>query len=41
MVSKNGRDTITPKQKLPAGVILGEATELSDGDVATVEAMYK
>ncbi|MEU4587082.1 M12 family metallopeptidase [Kitasatospora aureofaciens] len=39
--SKNGKDTITPKQKLPAGVVLGEATELSVGDIAAVEAMYK
>ncbi|SDT83175.1 astacin [Streptomyces sp. TLI_053] len=39
--SKNGKDTITPKQKLPAGVVLGEATELSAGDIAAVKAMYK
>ncbi|MFJ8434921.1 M12 family metallopeptidase [Kitasatospora sp. NPDC094019] len=39
--SKNGKDTITPKQKLPAGLVLGGTTELSAGDIAAVKAMYK
>ncbi|MEV6979178.1 M12 family metallopeptidase [Kitasatospora sp. NPDC093806] len=39
--SKNGKDTITPKKTLPAGLVLGETTELSAGDIAAVKAMYK
>ncbi|MER7842532.1 M12 family metallopeptidase [Kitasatospora sp. NPDC096077] len=39
--SKNGKDTMTPKKPLPPGVVLGEATELSAGDIAGVKAMYK
>ncbi|MEU1285046.1 M12 family metallopeptidase [Kitasatospora sp. NPDC005856] len=39
--SKNGKDTITPLKKLPAGLVLGETTQLSAGDIAAVKAMYK
>ncbi|MGW4381277.1 M12 family metallopeptidase [Kitasatospora sp. NPDC004531] len=39
--SKNGKNTITPKKKLPAGLVLGETTVLSVGDIAAVKAMYK
>ncbi|WP_159425057.1 M12 family metallopeptidase [Streptomyces sp. TLI_053] len=39
--SKNGKNTITPKQKLPAGVVMGAAKELSAGDIAGVKAMYE
>jgi hypothetical protein len=35
--SKNGKDTITPLQDYP----IGEAKELSAGDVAAVEALYE
>lgn len=35
--SKNGRETITPKQR---GVTIGQRTGLSAGDIATVRAMY-
>ncbi|MFJ9690783.1 hypothetical protein [Kitasatospora sp. NPDC101183] len=35
------KNTLTPKKPLPAGVVLGESTELSAGDIATVKAMDK
>ena len=38
--STNGQDTIVPKVALPAGVVMGQRTALSAGDVAGVHAMY-
>ena len=38
--SINGQDTIVPKVPLPPGVVMGQRTALSDGDIAGVHAMY-
>ena len=38
--SINGQDTIVPKQGLPAGVVMGQRTALSAGDLAGVQIMY-
>jgi len=38
--SVNGQDTIVPKQTLPPGVVMGQRTALSAGDLAGVQAMY-
>lgn len=38
--SINGQDTIIPKQTVPAGVVIGQRTALSAGDLAGVLAMY-
>lgn len=38
--SINGQDTIVPKQALPAGVVMGQRTGLSAGDLAGVRMMY-
>ncbi len=39
--SANGRNTITPKVPLPAGVVMGQRTALSAGDIAAVEKLYQ
>jgi hypothetical protein len=38
--STNGQDTIVPKQALPAGVVMGQRTALSAGDLAGVATLY-
>ena len=38
--SSNGQDTIVPKQTLPPGVVMGQRTALSAGDLAGVATMY-
>ena len=38
--SINGKDTIIPKQSLPSGVVMGQRTALSTGDLAGVAALY-
>ena len=38
--SVNGQDTIVPKQSLPSGVVMGQRTALSPGDLAGVATMY-
>ncbi|GHF48538.1 hypothetical protein HNQ07_002633 [Deinococcus metalli] len=38
--SINGQPTIVPRQALPAGVVMGQRTGLSAGDIAGVRAMY-
>jgi hypothetical protein len=38
--SVNGQDTIVPKQALPAGVVMGQRSALSAGDLAGVQIMY-
>ena len=38
--STNGQDTIVARQALPAGVVMGQRTGLSPGDVAGVAALY-
>jgi hypothetical protein len=38
--STNGQDTIVPKQSLPSGVVMGQRTALSPGDLAGVATMY-
>jgi Astacin (Peptidase family M12A) len=38
--SINGQDTIVPKQALPAGVVMGQRSALSAGDLAGVQTMY-
>lgn len=38
--SINGQDTIVPKQTVPAGVVIGQRTALSAGDLAGVQTMY-
>ncbi len=38
--SINGQDTIVPKQTLPAGVVMGQRSALSAGDLAGVQMMY-
>jgi hypothetical protein len=38
--STNGQDTIVPKQSLPSGVVMGQRTALSAGDLAGVQALY-
>jgi hypothetical protein len=39
--SANGDDTIVPKAPLPPGVVMGQRTALSAGDIAAVEALYQ
>jgi hypothetical protein len=39
--SVNGADTIVPKVPLPAGVVMGQRTALSAGDIAAVEKLYE
>lgn len=39
--SVNGEDTIRPRAPLPAGVIMGQRTALSAGDIAAVEKLYQ
>lgn len=39
--SVNGLDTIVPKVPLPAGVVMGQRTALSAGDIAAVEKLYE
>lgn len=39
--SVNGQPTIVPKQPLPPGVVMGQRTALSQGDIKGVEAMYR
>lgn len=36
----NNQDTIVPKQALPSGVVMGQRTALSAGDLAGVQALY-
>jgi hypothetical protein len=36
----NGQDTIVPKQTIPAGVVMGQRSGLSAGDLAGVRLMY-
>lgn len=38
--SINGQDTIVPRQALPPGVVMGQRTGLSAGDIAGVHMMY-
>ena len=38
--SINNQDTIVPKQALPSGVVMGQRTALSAGDLAGVQALY-
>lgn len=38
--SINGQPTIVPRQPLPPGVVMGQRTGLSAGDIAGVQAMY-
>jgi hypothetical protein len=38
--SINGQNTIVPKQALPAGVVMGQRTGLSAGDLAGVRILY-
>ncbi|HEY6374028.1 MAG TPA: Dot/Icm T4SS effector Zinc-dependent metalloprotease LegP [Edaphobacter sp.] len=38
--STNGQDTIVPKQSLPSGVVMGQRTALSAGDLAGVATLY-
>ncbi len=38
--STNGKDTIVPKQSLPSGVVMGQRTALSAGDLAGVATLY-
>ncbi|TRZ42555.1 Dot/Icm T4SS effector Zinc-dependent metalloprotease LegP [Robertkochia solimangrovi] len=38
--SKNGNNTIVPLQPVPAGVIIGQRSGLSQGDIDAVHAMY-
>ncbi len=38
--SINGQATIVPRQPLPAGVVMGQRSGLSAGDIAGVRAMY-
>ena len=38
--SVNGQNTILPRQALPAGIVMGQRTGLSAGDIAGVQAMY-
>lgn len=38
--SINGKDTIIPKQSLPSGVVMGQRTALSAGDLAGVATLY-
>lgn len=38
--SVNGEETIRPKVALPAGVVMGQRTALSAGDIAAVEKLY-
>ena len=38
--SINGQDTIVPRQALPPGVVMGQRTGLSAGDIAGVHLMY-
>jgi hypothetical protein len=38
--STNGQATIVPRQALPPGVVMGQRTGLSPGDIAGVRAMY-
>lgn len=38
--SRNGQDTIIPRQTLPPGVTMGQRSGLSAGDIAGVHAMY-
>lgn len=38
--SINGQPTIVPRQPLPPGVVMGQRTGLSAGDIAGVRAMY-
>jgi len=38
--STNGQDTIVPKQSLPSGVVMGQRTALSPGDLAGVATLY-
>ncbi len=39
--SANGGETIRPKGPLPAGVIMGQRSALSTGDIAAVEKLYQ
>jgi Astacin (Peptidase family M12A) len=39
--SANGSETIRPKVPLPAGVVMGQRTALSAGDIAAVEKLYQ
>jgi hypothetical protein len=36
----NGQDTIVPRQTVPPGVVVGQRTGLSAGDIAGVQTMY-
>jgi hypothetical protein len=38
--SINGQNTLVPRQALPAGVVMGQRSGLSAGDIAGVHAMY-
>jgi len=38
--SVNGQNTIVPRSALPAGVVMGQRSGLSAGDIAAVQAMY-
>ncbi len=38
--SSNGGDTVVPRQPLPPGVVMGQRTALSAGDIAAVHALY-
>ncbi len=39
--SANGRATIKPKVPLPPGIVMGQRTALSAGDIAAVEKLYQ
>ena len=39
--SVNGEETIRPKVPLPPGVVMGQRTALSAGDIAAVEKLYE
>jgi hypothetical protein len=38
--SNNGQNTIVPKQPIPSGVVMGQRSALSAGDIAGVASMY-